>query len=160
MLYGNFTAIQNLEFFARLGGKRNYTRDDFHHILRRVGLPDDVHHKRVRGFSKGMRQKCGIAIAILKDAPAILLDEPTSGLDPKAGWEFSRLLESLREEGKAILMSTHDIFRAKEVANTIAIMKEGRLVMEKPASELAHLNLEKLYMEYMAGHEAPVMVEG
>jgi ABC-2 type transport system ATP-binding protein len=160
MLYGNFTAIQNLEFFARLGGKRSYIREDYHDILRRVGLPDDVHHKRVRGFSKGMRQKCGIAIAILKDAPAILLDEPTSGLDPKAGWEFSRLLESLRQEGKAILMSTHDIFRAKEIADTIAIMKEGRLVMEKPASELAHLNLEQLYMDYMAGHDAPAMVEG
>lgn len=160
MLYGNFTAIQNLEFFARLGGKRNYTRQDLRDILIRVGLPEDVHNKKVRGFSKGMRQKCGIAIAILKDAPAILLDEPTSGLDPKAGWEFSRLLESLRQEGKAILMSTHDIFRAKEIADTIAIMKEGRLVMEKPAAELAHLDLEKLYMEYMAGHDAPVVAEG
>jgi ABC-2 type transport system ATP-binding protein len=154
MLYGNFTAIQNLEFFARLGGKRNYSRQDLHDILQRVGLSADAHHKKVRGFSKGMRQKCGIAIAILKDASAILLDEPTSGLDPKAGWEFSRLLESLKQEGKAILMSTHDIFRAKEIADTIAIMKEGRLVMEKPASELAHLDLEKLYMEYMAGHDA------
>ena len=159
MLYGNFTALQNLEFCARLGGKRNYSRDDLRDILVRVGLPSDVHHKKVRGFSKGMRQKCGIAIAILKDAPAILLDEPTSGLDPKAGWEFSRLLESLRSEGKAILMSTHDIFRAKEIADTIAIMKEGRLVMEQPAKELAHLDLEKLYMEHMAGHDSPAVAE-
>ncbi|MBI5267167.1 MAG: ABC transporter ATP-binding protein [candidate division Zixibacteria bacterium] len=159
MLYGNFTAMQNLEFFARLSGKHHYSRDDYHDILRRVGLSDDVHYKKVRGFSKGMRQKCGIAIAILKDAPAILLDEPTSGLDPKAGWEFCRLLESLRQEGKAILMSTHDIFRAKEIADTIAIMKEGRLVMEQPAGELAHLDLEKLYMEYMAGHNGPMPAE-
>jgi ABC-2 type transport system ATP-binding protein len=159
MLYGSFTALQNLEFFARLGGKRRYTRDDYHDILRRVGLPEEVHHKRVRGFSKGMRQKCGIAIAILKDAPAILLDEPTSGLDPKAGWEFSRLLESLRAEGKAILMSTHDIFRAKDVADVVAIMNEGRLVMERPASEIADLDLEKLYMEHMAGHQGPTVME-
>ena len=159
MLYGNFTAMQNLEFFARLGGKRNFSKDDFHDILRRVGLPDEVHHKRVRGFSKGMRQKCGIAIAILKDAPAILLDEPTSGLDPKAGWEFSRLLESLRNEGKAILMSTHDIFRAKEIADIVAIMKEGKLVMEKPASQIAHLDLEKLYIDFMAGRETAAPME-
>ena len=120
MLYPNFTAVQNLDYFARLGSKRRFTRKDYEEALLRVGLQKEAHDKRLRSFSKGMRQKCGLAIAILKDAPAILLDEPTSGLDPKAGWEFSRLLESLREEGKAILMSTHDIFRAKEVADVIA----------------------------------------
>ena len=99
-----------------------------------------------------MRQKCGIAIAILKDAPAILLDEPTSGLDPKAGREFIELLDSLRNEGKAILMSTHDIFRAREVADTIAIMDNGRMLMQKEASELKGEDLETIYMRYMAGH--------
>ena len=99
-----------------------------------------------------MRQKSGIAIAILKNAPAILLDEPTSGLDPSAGLEFIRLLTDLRTEGKAILMSTHDIFRAKEVADTIGIMNQGVLVMERTAKELEGENLEKLYVQYMAGH--------
>ena len=84
-----------------------------------MGLQEEAHNKKLRGFSKGMRQKCGIAIAILKDAPAILLDEPTSGLDPKAGREFMSILGSLRDEGKAILMSTHDIFRAKELADIV-----------------------------------------
>src|SRR3989338_1129430 len=152
MLYPNFTAIQNLEFFARLAGKTEVTRDECRDVLRRVGLQDDAHAKRLKGFSKGMRQKCGIAIAILKDAPAILLDEPTSGLDPQAAYEFQRLLESLRNEGKAILMSTHDIFRAKEVADTIGIMNRGKLVMQKTAKDLAGENLEQLYMKYMAGH--------
>ncbi len=151
MLYPNFTALQNLDFFARLGGMHDYTRQDYREVLRRVGLQDDAHDKRLRGFSKGMRQKCGIAIAILKDAPAILLDEPTSGLDPKAGYEFMRLLDTLRHEGKAILMSTHDVFRAKEVADHIGIMKQGRLVMQKSRAELESENLEELYMNYMAG---------
>jgi len=151
MLYPNFTALQNLDFFARLGGKHDYTRQDYREVLRRVGLQDEAHDKRLRGFSKGMRQKCGIAIAILKDAPAILLDEPTSGLDPKAGYEFMRLLDTLRREGKAILMSTHDSFRAKEVADHIGIMKQGRLVMQKSRAELESENLEELYMNYMAG---------
>jgi len=137
MLYPNFTAIQNLEFFARLAGKTEVTRDECRDVLRRVGLQDDAHAKRLKGFSKGMRQKCGIAIAILKDAPAILLDEPTSGLDPKAGFEFLNLLAILRSEGKAILMSTHDIFRAKEIADTVGIMSAGRLALQRPASELA-----------------------
>ena len=105
-----------------------------------------------KGFSKGMRQKCGIAIAILKDAQAILLDEPTSGLDPKAAFEFTNLLASLREEGKAILMSTHDIFRAKEIADIVGIMNQGKLVMQRTKDELAGEDLEKLYVEYMAGY--------
>ena len=152
MLYPNFTALQNLDYFARLGGKTGYSTEDYRNVLRRVGLEDTAHQKRLKGFSKGMRQKCGIAIAILKDAPAILLDEPTSGLDPQAAYEFQRLLESLRNEGKAILMSTHDIFRAKEVADTIGIMNRGKLVMQKTAKDLAGENLEQLYMKYMAGH--------
>ncbi|MBN1907618.1 MAG: ABC transporter ATP-binding protein [Deltaproteobacteria bacterium] len=152
MLYQNFTAIQNLDYFAKLGGKKNYTRDDYRNVLLRVGLQEEAHNKRLKGFSKGMRQKCGIAIAILKDAPAILLDEPTSGLDPKAGYEFIQLLDNLRSEGKSILMSTHDIFRAREIADTVGIMNQGKLVMQAGRDELTDKDLEQLYMKYMAGH--------
>lgn len=151
MLYTNFTAIQNLDYFARLGGKNDLSKEDFSRVLLRVGLPENVHNKKLKEFSKGMRQKCGIAIAILKDADAILLDEPTSGLDPKAGFEFIELLRSLQSEGKAILMSTHDIFRAKDISTTIGIMKNGKLVMQKCREELEGEDLEKLYMQYMAG---------
>jgi ABC-2 type transport system ATP-binding protein len=151
MLYTNFTAIQNLDYFARLGGKTGYSKDDYRSALLRVGLPEEAHQKRLKTYSKGMRQKCGIAIAILKDASAILLDEPTAGLDPKAGFEFLALLQSLRAEGKAILMSTHDIFRAKEVADTVGIMNRGRLIMQRAQHELAGESLEELYLHYMAG---------
>jgi ABC-2 type transport system ATP-binding protein len=98
-----------------------------------------------------MRQKCGIAIAITKNAPAILLDEPTSGLDPQAGREFIDLLASLRDEGKAILMSTHDIFRAREIADEIGIMSAGKLVMQERRTEIQGEDLEQLYMTYMSG---------
>jgi len=152
MLYENFTAIQNLDFFARIGGHRNYRKNDYRDVLLRVGLSEEWHDKRLRSFSKGMRQKCGIAIAILKNAAAVLLDEPTSGLDPKAGHEFIQLLGSLRDEGKAILMSTHDIFRAREIADTVAIMNKGRIIMQKKAGELAGKDLEDVYLNYMAGH--------
>jgi len=151
-LYPNFTALQNLDFFVRLGGKTDYTRDDYRRALLRVGLQSEAHDKRLKGFSKGMQQKTGIAIAILKDAPAILLDEPTSGLDPKAALEFVRLIESLRDEGKAILMSTHDIFRAREIADTVGIMNRGQIVMQKSRKELEGENLEDLYVQYMAGY--------
>jgi ABC-2 type transport system ATP-binding protein len=151
MLYPNFTAIQNLDYFTRLGGSDGHSKDDYHRVLLRVGLEEGSHHKKLKDFSKGMRQKCGIAIAIMKNAPAILLDEPTSGLDPKAGHEFVQLLKSLRDEGKAILMSTHDIFRAKDVADVVGIMNKGCLVIQRTREELADENLEKIYLEYMSG---------
>ncbi len=149
MLYGNFTARQNLDFFAQLSGRHDLSREDYHMVLRRVGLQEKAFEQRVKNFSKGMRQKLGIAIAIVKDAPNVLLDEPTSGLDPKAGAEFMALLGELRDEGKTIFMSTHDIFRAKEHADRVGIMKEGRLVMVRTRRELGEEDLERLYLDYM-----------
>jgi ABC-2 type transport system ATP-binding protein len=149
MLYGNFTARQNLDFFTKLAGRKNLKKEDYHMVMREVGLPERAFEQRVKTFSKGMRQKLGIAIAILKQAPALLLDEPTSGLDPKAAADFIELLLKLKNEGKAILMSTHDIFRAKEIADRVGIMKEGVLIMEKTKEDLGYEDLEKLYLKYM-----------
>ncbi|RKY83269.1 ABC transporter ATP-binding protein [candidate division KSB1 bacterium] len=149
MLYGNFTARQNLEYFTRLAGKKNFSKNDYYDALRRVGLQEEAFEMKVKNFSKGMRQKTGIAIAIMKDAPNIILDEPTSGLDPKAGAEFLTLIEQLKEEGKAVFMSTHDIFRAKTIADRVGIMKEGRLPLVKTKEELLKEDLNKLYVEYM-----------
>jgi ABC-2 type transport system ATP-binding protein len=149
MLYGNFTARQNLDFFAKLGGKPDLAKEQYYQVMRRVSLQEKAFERRVKTFSKGMRQKLGISIAIIKDAPAILLDEPTSGLDPKAAEEFQEILAELRTEGKAILMSTHDIFRAKEIGDRIGIMKEGRLVMERTREELQYEDLVKIYIDYM-----------
>jgi ABC-2 type transport system ATP-binding protein len=149
MLYGNFTARQNLDFFARLAGRRDMGREDYYMVMRRVGLPEKAFEQRLKEFSKGMRQKLGIAIALVKNAPAILLDEPTSGLDPKAAAEFTQLLKALKSQGKAVLMSTHDIFRTKEIADRVGILKEGRLVLERTREELMLEDLERLYLDYM-----------
>ena len=150
MLYGNFTARQNLDFFTKLGGRKDATDADYEQVMERVGLQTDAFNRRVKGFSKGMRQKLGIAIAIMKDAEVILLDEPTSGLDPKSGAEFLKLLAELREENKAIWMTTHDIFRAMEIADRLGIMVEGRMVKEMTQEELGQEDLEKLYVEYVS----------
>jgi len=149
MLYGNFTARQNLDFFAKLGGKTNLTKSDYYMYMREVGLQEEAFEKKVKTFSKGMRQKVGITIAIIKDAPNILLDEPTSGLDPKAAAELMQILLNLKRQGKSILMCTHDIFRAKHIADRVGIMKEGRLVMERTREEFLHDDLERIYMDYM-----------
>ena len=153
-LYGNFTAYQNLDYFCKLAGKRSLTKADFARALRSVGLQDEAFDSRTKNYSKGMRQKLGLAIAILKDAPNILLDEPTSGLDPKSGQEFLNLLLEMRDRGKSILMSTHDIFRAKLIADRVGFMKKGKLVMLKTRAELEGEDLTALYIQYMEERES------
>ena len=149
MLYGNFTARQNLDLFAKLGGKTNLTKKDYYNHMRQVSLQEEAFEMRLKKFSKGMRQKVGITIAIIKDTPNILLDEPTSGLDPKATAEFIKIIQGLRDKNKAIFMCTHDIFRAKEIADRIGIMKNGKLIMIKQRDEFYKENLEKIYLEFM-----------
>ena len=96
-----------------------------------------------------MRQKVGIAIALAKEAKALLLDEPTSGLDPKASNEFSGLLKQMSAERVAVLMATHDLFRAKESGTRVGIMNHGRLVRTLSTQEVGHADLERIYLEHM-----------
>jgi len=148
-LYGTFSGVENLAYFSELAGHR-YPDTDLRRFLAEAGLQTDAHDRRVSGYSKGMRQKVGIAIALAKQAKALLLDEPTSGLDPSASHEFSQLLRQLRERGVAILMATHDLFRAKQDATRVGIMRHGKLAHILSAAELSHTDLEKLYLETMA----------
>lgn len=146
LLYPNLTGVENLKFFSSLAGF-DYDNEALTNFLSKAGLQSDAHHNRLGGYSKGMRQKVGIAIAIAKKAKVLLLDEPTSGLDPKASNEFSEILKELASEGTTIFMATHDIFRAKEVADRIGIMKRGNLISEINADEISANELEKLYLQ-------------
>jgi len=146
MLYGNLSAVENLDYFSKLAGF-NYSRSHLQSLLAESGLQEAAHNKRLNGFSKGMRQKVGIAIAVAKDAKIILMDEPTSGLDPKATAEFSLLIKKLANEGRSILMATHDIFNAVEIATHIGIMKQGELIHTLKANEISATDLQKLYLQ-------------
>lgn len=149
MLYPNLTGLENIEYFARLGGHDEYGDQDLRGFLTRCGLQAEAADRRVSTYSKGMRQKVGVAIALAKQAKALLLDEPTSGLDPKASNEFSELLVQLQSEGAAILMATHDLFRAKETGTRIGIMREGNLMQELTTGEVSHADVERIYLEHM-----------
>jgi ABC-2 type transport system ATP-binding protein len=149
MLYKNLSGLENLEYFSALAGRSDYTRLQLVDFLQQVGLDASAADKRVGVYSKGMRQKVGIAIALAKNAKALLLDEPTSGLDPKAANEFSSLLTRLSRNGVAVLMATHDLFRAKESGTRVGIMKHGRLVRTLATGEVGHADLERIYLEHM-----------
>ena len=148
-LYRNLTGLENLRFFSRLAKAAADSDEELLAILAQAGLTADQASARVNSYSKGMRQKVGIAITIAKGASALLLDEPTSGLDPKASNDFSTLLADLSGRGVAILMATHDLFRAKESGTSVGIMKHGRLVETLSTSELGHRDLEQIYLAHM-----------
>jgi ABC-2 type transport system ATP-binding protein len=145
-LYGNLSGIENLDFFSRLAGFK-YSEMTLAGFLKKAGLPAHVHTKRLSTYSKGMRQKVGIAIALAKDARAIFMDEPTSGLDPKATAEFTAICKALAAGGKSIFMATHDIFNAVNVSTRIGIMKEGSLVHTLATSDVNATELQQLYLE-------------
>ena len=146
MLYPNLTGIENLHYFSSLAGFE-YTKAELGELLATAGLQSQAFDQRLAGYSKGMRQKVGIAIAVAKKAKVLLLDEPTSGLDPKASNEFSGIIKTFAANGTAILMATHDIFRAKEVASRIGIMKEGTLHAVIDAGSISANELESLYLK-------------
>ncbi|MGF6924728.1 ABC-2 type transport system ATP-binding protein [Chitinophaga sp. W2I13] len=146
MLYGSLTATENLDYFSRLAGFK-YDKNRLTTFLSDCGLQQEAHHKHLSGFSKGMRQKVGIAIALAKNADVILMDEPTSGLDPKATDEFTGLVRELGRQGKSVLMATHDIFNAVNVGARIGIMRKGQLVHTLNAGDINARDLQELYLQ-------------
>jgi len=148
-LYKNLSGLENLEYFSALAGREEYSREQLLQFFEEVGLQREAADKRVSTYSKGMRQKVGIAIALAKKAQALLLDEPTSGLDPKASNEFSALLNKLSGQGVAVLMATHDLFRAKESGTRVGIMKHGKLVAQLRTEEIGHTDLENIFLAHM-----------
>ena len=113
------------------------------------GLEEEAFNKSISEYSKGMRQKVGIAIAYAKNAKIYLLDEPASGLDPLSSNELSILLKKMSERGATILMASHDIFRVRETCHKIGILKNGSLVKEMFSKEVSSRELESLYLDYM-----------
>jgi len=126
VVYPMLTAIENLIYFSRLSGNR-LSHELASAQLDEVELDRESHGKLTGRFSKGMRQKVGLAIALAKRSPVLILDEPLSGLDPASGETISRCVKQAAERGAAVLMVTHDVFRACEIADQIAILSEGRL---------------------------------
>ncbi len=132
-LYPAFTARENVEYFLDLAGTPR-DRADVAEAFAAVKLDAGAWDRPVGGFSKGMRQKTGIALALLRRTPLLLLDEPTSGLDPAATRDFHALVAAVAARGVAVLMVTHDLFGAADVAGRIGLLAGGRLASEWQAA--------------------------
>jgi len=145
-LYSNLSAIENLDFFSRLAGYK-YLKTELFMFLNQSNLQSKFFQKKLNTYSKGMRQKVGIAIALAKNASFILMDEPTSGLDPKASVEFANTCKKLAKHGVGILMATHDIFNAVNIGSRIGIMKEGALIYTTDTENITAQELQDLYIK-------------
>lgn len=151
-LYEHLSARENVDYFLGLAGVPR-VEPEVEAAFIRVGLPKEAWSRGVSGFSKGMRQKTAIALAMLRQASILLLDEPTSGLDPGASADFNDLVSRLRTEGAAILVVTHDLFGAAEVADRIGFLEQGRIVEEMAASGPERFDLRALHDRFQ---RAPV----
>ena len=147
-LYPYLTGVENLDYFCKLNDI-NHSPKKLEAFLDQCGLNKEFHNMRTETYSKGMRQKIGIAIALAKEASVYLLDEPASGLDPLASNELSAILRKLASNGAGILMASHDIFRIRETCNRIGIIKNGELLKEMDTSDVSTNELENIYIEYM-----------
>ena len=142
-LYPHLSAHENIDYFLSLAKiKRSATEVDS--ALNQVSLAAEARHRRLSAYSKGMRQKVAIAVAILRQAPILFLDDPTSGLDPVAINEFTQLIKKLSDAGTSVLMVTHDVYGACQVADRIGLLRQGELVGMFEAAHESHTRFVSL----------------
>ena len=147
-LYDHLSARENVAYLLHLADQPASAKV-IDETLVLAGLETAAHGRRVSLFSKGMRQKVSIALALARKVPVLLLDEPTSGLDPQATREFSRILGLLRAKGVAVLMVTHDLLSAADVADRIGFIVNGRLIEEVIATGADPFDVRALHRRYV-----------
>jgi ABC-2 type transport system ATP-binding protein len=134
--YDNLTAAENLRYTARLMGfDREEREQKIHASLAHVGLVD-VTDTRVATFSRGMRQRLGLAEILMKDAQIAILDEPTSGLDPQATLELLNVIRDLKHRGVSVLLSSHLLERVQSVCDRVALFNQGNIALIGTVPEL------------------------
>ncbi|MEM1569716.1 MAG: ABC transporter ATP-binding protein [Candidatus Bathyarchaeia archaeon] len=152
--YDHLTAEQNLEYIAALNDMpKAERRKRIEEVLTTVGLYE-VKDRKVGGFSRGMKQRLGIAQALIKDPELLIFDEPTAGLDPEGARAFREQVAKLSKEGKTIMLSTHLLFEVGPLCNFIAVINQGRLIVQGKVREL----IEKMMAE--EGYKIRVKVAG
>ena len=154
--YDHLTAADNLFYTARLIGiPPGERKPRIAEALSRVGLRE-VAEKRVATFSRGMRQRLGLAEIVMKNARAAILDEPTNGLDPQASLELLDLIRALKASGVSILLSSHLLDRVQSVCDRVALFNQGKIALMGTVAELGRQVLGGGYaveVEAEGGHD-------
>ncbi len=151
--YDNLTAADNLHYTARLMGMMRAEREEsIKASLAHVGL-QDVADKRVATFSRGMRQRLGLAEILMKKAQIAILDEPTSGLDPQATVELLDIIRALKTQGVTVLLSSHLLERVQSVCDRVALFNQGNIALIGTVADLGRQVLG-------AGYYVEVEAEG
>lgn len=156
--YGDMNALESLEYVADLNGlERHEARKKAMELLDVVGLSGEV-RKKVAAYSRGMKQRLGIAEVLIKDPRVMFLDEPTLGLDPDGALRLIELIRSLNQEKKiTILLSSHNLHQVQKISHRVGIMIKGKMVAEGSIDALAKEKfglgdekyaLEEIYMKY------------
>jgi ABC-2 type transport system ATP-binding protein len=149
--YNNLTARENLEFIADLNNiSRADARERIDRVLETVGLTAEKNVQTGK-FSKGMKQRLGIADVLIKEPKLIILDEPTSGLDPQGINQLLDVIAALPATGTTVLLSSHQLYQVQRVCNSIGILSKGKIVIEGRIDELSR--------EAMAGGRFIIEVE-
>lgn len=149
-LYEHLSAVENAAYLLALSRERQ-ERAAITDAFAAAGLQERAWDQRLSGFSKGMRQKVAIAVALLRRVPVLLLDEPTSGLDPRATGDFNALVVQVRDRGTAVLMVTHDLLSAADVADRIAFIDSGRITDDIAAGGPERFDVRALHARFSGG---------
>jgi ABC-2 type transport system ATP-binding protein len=150
-LYGHLNARENIEYFLSLA-QTPRDSDNIESALDEVNLDSAARDRRLSNYSKGMRQKVAIALALLREVPLLLLDEPTSGLDPVAIDEFNTLIKGLAEAGKTVVMVTHDVYGACQVSQRVGLLRRGEFVGLYEAPAGGTIPTEALHEAFARSH--------
>jgi len=152
--YDELTARENLIYTARLNGLRRgeaYRRIDA--ALEQMGLGDAA-DQRVATFSRGMRQRLGVADVLIKQPEIVIMDEPTQGLDPEGAREFLEIIRRLKADGITVLLSSHLLHQVQAVCDRVGLFHRGRMVLEGTVEELARRVLGGAYLIHV-GADGP-----
>jgi ABC-2 type transport system ATP-binding protein len=147
-LYPSLTALETLRYLLEVA-RQPASDSIIEEALSRVTFPLAEAKRPVGSYSKGMRQKVALALALARRCEVLLLDEPTSGLDPSASNELSAVIRELAKGGTTVLMATHDLFRAREDAARVAILAHGRVARVLDTQKVDPVALERIYLEHL-----------
>ena len=150
-VYPQLSGLENMRYFLAISGMILAGDAPLFEALRAVDLKESAWHQRTSGYSKGMRQKLVIALALARGTPLLLLDEPSSGLDPAATAELHRLLRTLKHQGLSVIMVTHDLLAVSEVADAFCFIKHGHLQDPRAMQGLGPAGLPQLLEMYREG---------